>query len=160
MKLPTWNIGYNSNITEYLAWIYPYSRVDAENYWRSSQQNANEQLYSIVTSDSRMHIGSVSLKRIDWRSRNAELSIVLGVRELWGKGYGQDAVQTMCRFAFKQLGLNRIYLYVRADHEAGIRAYEKAGFKHEGIARQQLYRNGEYHDLILLGLLAQEFVAN
>ncbi|HEX2910739.1 MAG TPA: GNAT family protein [Chloroflexia bacterium] len=143
-------------VTEYLARVYPYSQADAEKYWQKTQQNPQEILYSIVNSSNGEHIGSINLRNIDWRSRNSELGVLLGAKECWGKGYGRDAVRTMCQFAFKELGLVRVYLYVRADHPSGIRSYSKVGFKQEGIARKQLYRNGVYHDMVLMGLLADE----
>lgn len=155
--LERWLEWFNEEeITQYLNVVYPYSRVEAESYWKRSQQSASEVLYSIVSQAEQKHIGSINLKKIDWRSRHAELGILLGVKEFWGRGYGQDAVQTICRFAFEEMGLHRVYLYVREDHEAGIRAYEKAGFQIEGRARQQLYRQGKFYDLILMGRLAHE----
>jgi RimJ/RimL family protein N-acetyltransferase len=155
--LDRWVEWFNeAEIIQFLNVVYPYSRLDAENFWKRTQQNAAEVLYSIVTQAEHKHIGSINLKKIDWRSRHAELGITLGIKEFWGRGYGNDAVETVCRFAFAEMGLHRVYLYVREDHEAGIRAYEKAGFKIEGRARQQLYRNGRYYDLILMGRLASD----
>jgi len=156
--LQNWLKWFNDpETTRYLAVVYPYGLAEAEAYWQRIQKNAGQEvLYSIVSQEKEQHIGSISLRRIDWRSRNAELAIVLGASEFCGKGYGRDAVYSLCRFAFEEMGLHRIYLYVCSDHESGIETYRRVGFQQEGIARQQLLRKGRYHDLILMGLLADE----
>jgi len=157
--LDNWVKWFNDRqTTEFLARVYPYSRSEAEKYWQKSQQTNSEILYSILTQEDKQHIGSISLQRIDWRSRNAELGVLIGEKEYWSKGYGQDAVRTLCRFAFDEMGLKRIYLFLHSANEGGFRAYQKVGFKKEGVARQQLYREGSFQDLILMGLLSDELL--
>ena len=40
-----------------------------------------------------------------------------------------------------------------------IRCYEKAGFRHEGRLREALFRHGSYHDILVMGILEDEFRA-
>lgn len=146
----------DKEVTQYLARIYPYNLEEARQYFQKVQQNPAEKLYSIVDLQKGRHIGSVSLRNIDWRNRHAELGVLVGDKEYTGRGYGQDAVRTLCRFAFREMNLNRVYLYVRADHNGGIRSYNKVGFRQEGILRRHLYRDGAYHDMIIMGLLVED----
>jgi RimJ/RimL family protein N-acetyltransferase len=53
--------------------------------------------------------------------------------------------------------LHHIYLWVYATNLRGIRAYEKAGFAHEGRKREAIYHKGEYIDLVLMGILRTEW---
>ena len=103
-----------------------------------------------------MHIGGCGLHEIEWRHRWAELGIVIGARDYWGRGYGADAVQTLTNWAFDTLNLNRVFLRVFADNARAIRCYEKVGYQHEGRLRQHNFNNGAYRDVLLMGLLRSD----
>jgi RimJ/RimL family protein N-acetyltransferase len=79
-------------------------------------------------------IGTCQLHDIDRGAGTAQLQIRIGERDAWGRGYGTEAVRLLVRHAFEELGLNRVDLHVFATNEPAIRAYEKAGFVHEGEA--------------------------
>ena len=66
-------------------------------------------------------------------------------------------LQTLLRFGFEQLNLNRICLRVFAENERAIRLYEKTGFQHEGRWRQAEYRHGRYHDMLWMSVLRDEW---
>ena len=57
----------------------------------------------------------------------AELRLVLGEPSLWGRGLGTEAMQLMLAFAFRTLGLKRIWLVVRADNERAVRLFTRIG---------------------------------
>jgi RimJ/RimL family protein N-acetyltransferase len=57
---------------------------------------------------------------------------------------------------FESLDLHRIELVTDADNERGIRAYEKAGFKREGILRGKRQRYGQPIDMLMMSVLRQE----
>jgi RimJ/RimL family protein N-acetyltransferase len=91
--------------------------------------------------------------------RNAWLAIGIGERELWGKGYGTDAVNILLRFAFQELNLHRVNLNTFEYNARAIRAYEKIGFVHEGKMRDALRRDGRRWDMIFMGILRTEWEA-
>jgi RimJ/RimL family protein N-acetyltransferase len=106
-----------------------------------------------------VHIGSCGFHELDWRHRVAELGILIGPPDYWGRGYGTDAVRTLCGWGFNELNLHRIWLRVFADNERAQRCYEKAGFVVEGRMRESNFHNGAYRDTILMGLLRPEWPA-
>ena len=57
------------------------------------------------------------------------------------------------------MNLNRIYLRVFADHASAINAYRKCGFIEEGRLRDEMYAEGVYHDMLIMGILKREFEA-
>ena len=63
----------------------------------------------------------------------------------------------MLRFAFNELNYHRVYLRVYDFNQRAIRCYEKCGFQTEGRLRQHMYRNGAWHDEIIMGVLRDEF---
>jgi len=82
---------------------------------------------------------------------------MLGEKSWWNKGYGTETMRAMLRHGFETLNLHRIWLQVYANNQHGIRAYEKAGFQHEGVYREGHYQAGKYHDVFLMSVLRQEW---
>lgn len=102
-------------------------------------------------------LGNTGLHRISMLHRNAEWGIVIMRPEEWGKGYGREVAGTMLRYGFDTLNLHRIYLRVNADNDRGVRAYQAAGFKDEGVLRQHIYVDGKYVDLRMMAMLRDEW---
>lgn len=104
-------------------------------------------------------IGVTGLHGFDPKNRAAMFGIVIGETNEWGKGFGTEATALIAGHGFETMNLHRIWLEVYADNLRGIRAYEKAGFIREGLARQTVWRDGRWHDCVLMGLLQEEWRA-
>lgn len=102
------------------------------------------------------YLGQVSLSMIDNVARHAELAVVL-CPDSTHKGLGREAISLMLRFAFEQLNLNRVYLKVHAENARAIRCYEACGFRREGILRRHAFIDGQYVDVLCMGILQEEF---
>jgi RimJ/RimL family protein N-acetyltransferase len=89
---------------------------------------------------------------------DAFVGIGIGDRDFWGKGYGTDAMNVILRYAFQELNLRRVSLDTFEYNPRAIRSYEKAGFVHEGRAREYLLREGRRWDLIYMGILREEWL--
>jgi len=105
-------------------------------------------------------IGEVRLWRISERNKSAMLTVYIGDRSKWGKGLGTEALRLVLAQAFATLGLNRIELNVFDFNQRAIRSYEKVGFVREGIRRKALRRKGLEHDILVMGILKDEFIAS
>lgn len=101
-------------------------------------------------------IGFCRIVDIDWMSRHAELGIMIGDAGLRGRGVGTEATALLCRYAFDDLNLERLWLRVEAGNQAAQRLYSRLGFLEEGRLRRQAYVGGDYRDVILMGLLREE----
>jgi diamine N-acetyltransferase len=102
-------------------------------------------------------IGVCGLHAIDWRSRNTTAGIIIGDATRRGQGLGTDAMATLLRHAFLDLGLIRVALDVFPDNVAAQKSYFKLGFTTEGTRRQAIYKEGAFRDLIMMSLLADEW---
>ncbi|HYG60211.1 MAG TPA: GNAT family protein [Symbiobacteriaceae bacterium] len=114
--------------------------------------------YGIVEKNGTL-IGSVRLWRVSERNRSAMLTIFIGEKRAWGSGYGTDAMRLILRQAFGPMKLHRVELNVFDFNERAIRCYERVGFTREGIRREALCRDGRYHDILVMGILREEFLA-
>ena len=148
-------------VTRYLeTGVFPATRQDLERFFESVTGSRSQVILAIVDKKSDRHIGNVKLGPIDWVHRRAVFGILIGEKKFWGRGIGQEVTHLAVEYAFLRLNLNRVSLGVFAEHKAGVRCYEKIGFRKEGLCRQDLFRNGEYHDRLLMGLLRAEYLAS
>lgn len=105
-------------------------------------------------------IGELSIFEIDADNSKAGFRISMFGTELTGKGFGTEAIKLVVKFVFEELNLNRLQLEVYSHNIRGIRAYEKSGFKKEGILRDSLYYNGQFFDEIIMSILKSEYEEN
>ncbi len=133
---------------------------DEIEWYERQAKDSNSIVFAILTLPEKKLIGDCGLHGIDLKNRTGIYGIFIGDKDYWGKGYGTDATRTLLRFAFEQLGLNRVELEVFDYNPRAVRAYEKAGFRRDGVRRQALYRDGEFHDIYLMGILRADWETN
>lgn len=146
-------------VIRYLNFYKPVSKRNEERWVETLSEAQDQHVFAIEaqTEGGWVHIGNMGLHRLDLRNRTAVLGVALGEKDFWGQGYGTEAIRTVLRFAFDTLGLNRVELDVFEFNPRAIRCYEKVGFRREGTRRQALFREGRYHDVYMMSILAEEF---
>lgn len=102
-------------------------------------------------------IGLVTLADLDPFSGNAELGIMLASASFRKKGYAREAIGLILNYAFGELRLHRIFVRVAPENHASIRLFESFGFQKEGQIRDAMRRGDGYVDLLLYGLLEDEY---
>lgn len=75
----------------------------------------------------------------------------------WGNGYGTDALEAVCGYAFEERRLNKVYAQTLGTNPASIRVLENVGFTKEGVLREEAFAEGEHVDVYRYGLLADEW---
>lgn len=103
------------------------------------------------------YIGSCGLFHFDQTARTCELGIGIGDHDYWGRGYGRDALRVLLDYAFRLRNLHKVWLQVHAVNERAIRAYRACGFVEEGRLRQHAWGNGQYADVVQMGILRSEW---
>ena len=132
-------------------------RIFLEKLSKTAADPTGDIIMAIVLKDRDRHIGNTGLHRLNLVDRNAEFGIAIGEKDLWHKGYGTEATHLVVAYGFNTLNLHRIYLRVHGNNPKGLATYEKVGFQKEGVMRKALFRQGRYHDVILMGLLREDF---
>ena len=151
------------NTPEIRHWLHASERPDAtleavtDRFLRNSDDSSGV-IWIVETLDG-TPIGNLLLLDIDPHHRRCELAISIGEVAYLGRGYGTDAIRQSLRFAFNELGLRRVDLFTDADNERGIRCYEKCGFVREGLLRQRRLRYGEPVDMLVMGVLTEDWKA-
>lgn len=138
----------------------PFSLVEEERWFENMLQQPPDEhpmMIEIRDGDAWKPIGNCSFNTLNWRCHSGELGIFIGEKSQWNKGYGTETMRLLLRHGFNTLNLNRIYLRVFETNLGGIRAYEKAGFVHEGRFRQAEYRDGQYLDVLFMSVLRSEW---
>ena len=90
---------------------------------------------AIDTLDGR-HIGNFMYYDLDLRRGEAELGIMIGDRDYWGKGYGSDAIRAVQDYIFTQTTLTRVYLHTLEWNERARRSFTKAGMREVKTVRR------------------------
>jgi RimJ/RimL family protein N-acetyltransferase len=102
-------------------------------------------------------IGGCGLFGYSETDRTAELGIGIGDRAYWGQGYGREAVGLLLDYAFRLRNWRRVWLRVWGHNERAIRSYRACGFVEEGRLRDHVWSAGAYYDLVLMGILREEW---
>lgn len=147
---------WDPEVTQQMSIVWPEAVAQTREFWERVKASDSDVMLAIETLAGEF-VGAVGLGGIDPRSRQAELGIWIA-RPHWDKGYGTDAVRTICRFGFRELNLQRVFLRVYETNPRGVRSYEKVGFKEEGRLRRGQFVGGRYVDAIVMGLLAEDLV--
>jgi RimJ/RimL family protein N-acetyltransferase len=147
---------WNPNVTRFLVATWPQPVSGTRAFWERHRGEADDQAFLIET-HAGTPLGAGTLEGIQRRARTAELGIWLAEPH-WGRGYGTDAVRTMCRFGFREMNLRRIALHVYDMNPRGARAYERVGFREEGRLRGDQFVDGSHSDVIVMGLMAGELI--
>jgi RimJ/RimL family protein N-acetyltransferase len=102
-------------------------------------------------------IGSCALFNANATAQTCELGIAIGDRDYWGRGLGRESVRLLLNYAFRYLNYRRVWLRVHAANERAVRAYRACGFVEEGRQRAHVWCDGAYDDLLLMGILREEW---
>jgi len=75
----------------------------------------------------------------------------------WRKGYASDALSSVMRYLFEDVGVNRVFATHDPRNPNSGKVMEKCGMKYEGTLRQARYRKGEFSDRKMYSMLAEDF---
>lgn len=163
LEAEDWEYGYrwinNPKTTHYLPIHRPYSALKERAWYEkhAAGDSETEYQFGIVLTEDDHYIGNTSLFDVNWRNRQAEVGILIGEEDDRGKGYGSEALRLLLAFAFDHLGLHRVWLRVFAENDRAIKAYQRTGFKQEGVTRDDEFYDGAFHDTFVMSVLEHEF---
>lgn len=102
-------------------------------------------------------VGWAGTKVRDDRARVAGLGYYV-LPQYQGRGYASEAAGLLAAYAFDELNVRRLEAHVLDGNPASVRVLEKLGFTEEGRKRDAYYKQGEYRDVLVYGLLEADRV--
>jgi len=138
---------------------HPYTLEDAREFLqlvRGWWQSDDAAVFAITLRESGQLMGTIGL---EFKPDNkGDLGFWVGV-PFWNKGYCTEAARAMLDYGFEARGLERIFAGHFAENEASGRVQQKVGMRKEGVLRHHLRRFGEYKDVVMYGILREEWLA-
>lgn len=150
-------------VIQYVSMYLPMTEMAEEKYIEElggarASTNAT-MVIEAIEADTTKPIGTSGLHGINNKDHNAGFGIAIGDKDYWSKGLGTAACRLLLNYGFEQLNLHRIGSSVISFNERSIRMHLSVGFKEEGRQREAMFKNGKYHDLVMFGILRQEWIA-
>lgn len=137
---------------------FPYKFED-ELLWYEKNVPSEKGTYSMAIEEkiTGEYLGGCGINSLNWKNSVAEIGIFIA-KPFWNKGYGTDAIKLLIKFIFEEMNIHKVKLETYSFNQRAIRCYEKCGFTKEGILREELFREGKYHDIILMSILKDEYL--
>jgi len=139
---------------------YPFSEVATRNWLQKVSADDSRRDFIVCLVEKDFPIGYGGLMNIDFKNSKAETYMAVGHKEYWGKGYAADIRKRLLEYAFKELGMNKVYSYVWSENEKMINLNKKFGFVTEGLLREDVFYQGEYRNIYIMSLLKREYLEN
>lgn len=135
--------------------IFPYSIEQLERYVKGID-NTSKVVLAICDKKSHRHIGNAALQGIDWITRSAEFAILIGEKQYWRKGIGEEAGRLLVDYGFTCLNIHRIHCGTSSQNVGMQKLAIKLGMRKEGRRRDAVFKHGRWDDVIEYGILDVE----
>ncbi len=135
----------------------PLGRSAVKRLFEEREMSTTDDSFAIHPNGESEPVGVVSLMNVSEANLSAELSVIVGRPDDRSRGYGAEAIAMIVRYAFEELGLNRVGLSVFDFNDTAISTYERLGFVHEGRLRQAVKREDRFRDALLMSVLRDEW---
>jgi RimJ/RimL family protein N-acetyltransferase len=172
-----------SDITdEYLSWlsdptvtrhlevgIFPENAASVRQWLKGMQSGAAAFAFAIIDKATGRHIGNIALYDVNyvmhgvddgkpgWEHRNVGTGIIIGRKEFWGKGYGTEAHHLVFDYAFRHLKIHKVVHRPVGDNVGSYKMVTKLGLKYEGVLRKHVFIDGEFRDIIVMGMFKEDY---
>jgi RimJ/RimL family protein N-acetyltransferase len=147
----------DSEIRKMTGEVAPMNRAEAEGWYRGLRAAKDRLWFTIVLKEGDRVIGEAGLLRMFEPWRCTDMSIIIGEKDAWGKGFGTEAGRLLLDHAFKQLGFHRVSIGVVALNERALGFWEGLGFKKEGVQRDGYHCDDQYSDFVMMSILEDEY---
>jgi [ribosomal protein S5]-alanine N-acetyltransferase len=153
--------------TEYVLWLNDtelqrYTEVTGEHtpettreYVSKSNSSENSAMWKINVAEEQ-HIGNIRLSNINYRHKRAEIALLIGNRNWWGKGIATEAIGLISEYAFSTLGIEKLSAGMIAPNMGSFRAFRKAGFQHESTLQKHAVLGHERENVFLVCKFANQ----
>ena len=135
------------------------SSMDFHLDWFAKIKKEKNNLQLIIETNNGKVIGLSSLMNIDLRHGHAWYGIVIGDESAHGTGVALDAIRAIMRYSFEELRLERLDGGVMESNTKSLNLFRSKliGWDILGTRENYFYRNGKFHNQILVGITSQKY---
>jgi RimJ/RimL family protein N-acetyltransferase len=145
-------------VRQYLTNVIPVSKTDEETWIKKVMTRGGDVNFAVVLKKNQKLLGTMALMKINYVDGVATTGSMLGAKEEWNKGYAKEAKMLVLEYAFMTLNLRKICSAAFADNKGSIKHNLNCGYKIEGKRIKQFYRDGKYHDEVLLAVFKSDWL--
>mgnify|MGYP003950800219 FL=1 len=132
------------------------TELQQEQWFKSISTSKKCKRYTVLDAETERPIGVFRVDMIDLINKSCCVGLDIAP-DMRCKGYAREIYSYFLNYYFLHCGFNRLYLAVLETNDVGKNLYASIGFKEEGLFREAVYRNGQYSDLIWMGILRRDF---
>lgn len=143
----------SDSVRPYFIYQKPFTREGHEEWLRTMIDSKRGYQFIICEKDTDRAIGSTYFRDYNREHNKIEYGMFIGEKTEVGRGVGTEVVKLTLRYAFEELGIHKVFCRIYADNLASVKSCEKGGFVREAYLEDDVYVNGAYHDMVLLGVI-------
>jgi RimJ/RimL family protein N-acetyltransferase len=137
---------------------YPATKASLSHWLQKYQGNKNNLAFVVADSKLDRKVGVLTLSKIRWIDRRSDITLMPTDQDFWKNGRFTEALRLLINYAFRRLGLLKLCLNSYTDDDARIKAVKELGFQLEATSLKDVLFDGDYHDVLVFGLLHDELV--
>ena len=160
-----------SDITgEYQGWVndrkitqftetkyFPHNYETIKDFVERANKDRNTLFLAIAEKKTGRHIGNIKFGPINWIHRVGDISLIVGAKDGWAKGYAREAIDLVTGYAFKTLNMHKVIVGIYEGDKTCLKIFEGLGYVRESIRRKEFFRDGKYRDIYWFGILDSEY---
>lgn len=143
-------------VTKYM-YTDPILTIEKQLHWLESINKDKSYKYWIIELDDETPVGVLNLANIDYQNKKCNWGYYLGSLEARGKGLARKLECNILDYIFYKLGLNKLWCEVFSFNQDVIEIHKKFGSKVEGIHKDHIFKNGEFYDVISMGIIKSQW---
>lgn len=138
-------------------WMYQDHTISPEEHTKFVEilKVDDRNFYWLVKKNKDEYIGVVSLNAVDLRNKNARLGIYSNP-DCKSSKPGYILIECLKKLAFDIVHLHTLTLEVIDNNQRAIDFYKKSGFSNEGKLREYVFKNGNWYDVIVMGIIKKD----
>lgn len=118
--------------------------------------NKNEHLFTIRTTSNNKHIGNIKLGAINNTHSVGYVSLFIGDKNAWGKGFACQAIKLISEYGFDTLKLRKLSAGAYKPNIASTKAFLKAGYNYDGTLKNHYLLGDKPCDLVQVCLFSSQ----
>lgn len=147
------------NLPDVRRWMYTDHVIGPEEHaawFRDALTNPSKKYWVITWQQ--CDVGLANLGQIDYGNRRCTWGLYIADAQTRGHGIGASAASFMLDYVFSELALERLWCEVLSTNVTAIAAYRSLGMKREGLLRRHVTKSDGSHDVVVMGILREEWV--